>query len=30
MDGVEGSLNETERQNAELREKVTALGKAKV
>ncbi|KAM5166613.1 nesprin-1 isoform 3-T3 [Callospermophilus lateralis] len=29
MDGVEASLNESERQCAELREKVTALGKAK-
>ncbi|XP_026643178.1 nesprin-1 isoform X9 [Microtus ochrogaster] len=30
MDGVEGSLNESERQHTELREKVTALGKAKL
>lgn len=30
MDGVEGSLSESERQHTELRDKVTALGKAKV
>ena len=30
MDGVEASLNESERQHAELREKTAALGKAKV
>ncbi|XP_055471872.1 nesprin-1 isoform X4 [Psammomys obesus] len=30
MDGVEGSLDDVERQHAELREKVTTLGKAKL
>nr|XP_045014662.1 nesprin-1 isoform X2 [Jaculus jaculus] len=30
MDGVEGSLNESDRQHTELREKVTTLGKAKL
>lgn len=30
MDSVEASLNESERQYAELREKTAALGKAKV
>lgn len=30
MDSVEASLNESERQSAELREKTAALGKAKV
>lgn len=30
MDSVEASLNESERQYAELREKTASLGKAKV